>query len=62
MAIYEDFDLDITTGNKPDGTNSGWSVQCNTVMPCRTDFDTCEDDCSVTCGGVRTMPCDRQFI
>lgn len=59
MALYEDFDLDITAGAKENGTNSDWSVKCVTVMPCYTKgSDSC--DCTGdTCGGVKTRPCDR---
>lgn len=59
MALYDDFDLDITTGLKQNDEARRGTEQCNTVLPCRTDFDTCEMACSVTCTGVRTRPCDR---
>lgn len=57
MAIYEDFDLDITTGTekKEDG-----AARIDTNMNCYTDYATCETNCSAeTCTGVRTRPCDR---
>ncbi len=61
MALYEDFDLDITTGMTVDDANGARTARTpfGTCVECHTDFDTCKDDCSITCGGVRTMPCDR---
>lgn len=60
MALYEDFDLDITTGtenNKIDAKISSWNNQ--TCAQCVTKCDTCADACSASCGGVSHMPCDR---
>lgn len=54
MAIYEDFDLDITTGTKNDENG----IQPLSGVNCYTDYATCP--CTGdTCTGVRTRPCDR---
>lgn len=59
MALYDDFDLDITTGTPKDmgGTNQPNRLptrdECYTTGP-----DTC--DCTTdTCGGFQGSPCDR---
>jgi len=57
MAMYEDFDLDVTVGNgkKEDGV-----ARLPSYTPCYTDYETCDFDCSGdTCTGIRTRPCDR---
>lgn len=60
MALYEDFDLDITTGTKVDDTNAARTRRTffGTCDECVSQCDTC-DKCSVTCSGVSDMPCDR---
>lgn len=60
MAMYEDFDLDVTTGMKVDDANVARPIRTfqGTCDDCVSVCDTC-DKCSVSCGGVSNMPCDR---
>lgn len=59
MALYDDFNLDITTGNEQDVTTKGFTDDCPTAMKCYTTGpDTCK--CTTdTCGGAQGRPCDR---
>lgn len=56
MALYEDFDLDITTGKE----NNENDARRLSGVDCYTDYETCKTECSAqTCTGIRTRPCDR---
>lgn len=58
MALYEDFDLDITTTVKSEVELRGITdTSCN--LACHTLCYSCADACSVTCGGMSNRPCDR---
>jgi hypothetical protein len=60
MAMYEDFDLDVTVGTNVDDSTKAITFRtgCGTCNDCLSNCDTC-GDCSMSCGGVSTMPCDR---